>query len=60
MDILHKYKNWDYDIEIHSDWTKIRTWYWNTLFLESIDIKITNFCKLFTLKGLQFTLIFKL
>ena len=38
------YKNWDFEVSILSDWTKIRSWSWNPIYPESLDLKITNFC----------------
>lgn len=44
MKRLKKYKNWDFTIEIFSDWTKTITWEWKPKFPICIDVKITDYC----------------
>jgi len=44
MELLYKYKNWDFIIEIYSEWTKKIIWEWIPEFPISMDIKITNYC----------------
>ena len=49
MKILNRYKNGNYEVKIYSDGTKIRFTEedeFNPVFPESMDIKVTNFCKM--------------